>query len=127
MQRRDETRDENEEEEDEEENFASEPDVEPVSANGQSRTVNGQDDSTTNGLADTTAESLTLEDIDEVLSSEQTNNWIEDSAGVIGTQEVYNDPRQRIVKERERTDPSTDVNIEKLSFQEKLKMFSAKK
>lgn len=76
---------------------------------------------------DTTAESLTLEDIDEVLSSKTHNNWLEDSAGVIGTQEVYNDPRQRIVKAREQT--NADVNIEKLSFQEKLKMFniSAKK
>lgn len=82
----------------------------------------------TNGQLETTTESLTLEDIDEVLSSKTHNNWLEDSAGVIGTQEVYNDPRQRIVKERERPN-DTDVNIEKLSFQEKLKMFniSAKK
>jgi hypothetical protein len=117
--------DENEEDDDEE--STSEPDAEPASTNGQVH-ANGQDDTVTNGLADTTAESLTLEDIDEVLSSKQTNNWLEDSAGVIGTQEVYNDPRQRIVKERERT-PNADVNIEKLSFQEKLKMFnlSAKK
>lgn len=78
-----------------------------------------------NGQLDATTESLTLEDIDQVLSSKTHNNWLEDSAGVIGTQEVYNDPRQRIVKERER--PNDEVNIEKLSFQEKLKMFSAKK
>lgn len=84
-------------------------------------------DSTAEATVDTTAESLTLEDIDEVLMSKTTNNWLEDSAGVIGTQEVYNDPRQRIVKERERS--NDDINIEKLSFQEKLKMFniSAKK
>jgi len=76
----------------------------------------------TNGHIDVANESLTLEDIDQVLSSKTHNNWLEDSAGVIGTQEVYNDPRQRIVKERER--PNADVNIEKLSFQEKLKMFN---
>lgn len=64
------------------------------------------------------ADSLTLKDIDEVLSSK-----LEDSAGVIGTQEIYNDPRQRIVQERERA-PSVDINIEKLSFQEKRKMFN---
>lgn len=68
------------------------------------------------------SDSLTLEDIDEVLSNGTNNNWIEDSAGVIGTQEVYNDPRHKIVRERERPNPS--VNIEKLSFQEKLKMFN---
>lgn len=67
-------------------------------------------------------DSLTLEDIDEVLSNGTNNNWMEDSAGVIGTQEVYNDPRQKIVRERER--PNQTVNIEKLSFQEKLKMFN---
>lgn len=73
------------------------------------------------------SESLTLEDIDEVLSSKTHNNWIEDSAGVIGTQEVYNDPRQRIVKEREhQRGPVTavDLNKEKLTVQEKIKMFS---
>ena len=68
------------------------------------------------------SDSLTLEDIDEVLSNGTNNNWIEDSAGVIGTQEVYNDPRHKIVRERER--PNPNVNIEKLSFQEKLKMFN---
>jgi len=77
----------------------------------------------TNGDSDIKAsDSLTLEDIDEVLSNGTNNNWIEDSAGVIGTQEVYNDPRQKIVRERER--PNQTVNIEKLSFQEKLKMFN---
>lgn len=103
-----------------------------IPANGQSRipgeeNTNNGSKSAPNGQLDTTTESLTLEDIDEVLSSKTHNNWIEDSAGVIGTQEVYNDPRQRIVRERERS--NADVNIEKLSFQEKLKMFniSAKK
>lgn len=108
-----------------------------LSSNGQhvaydivsSKSANESDTMThqaaSNGQLDTTAESLTLEDIDQVLSSKTHNNWLEDSAGVIGTQEVYNDPRQRIVKERER--PNDEVNIEKLSFQEKLKMFSAKK
>lgn len=94
----------------------------------KSRDVSDTNRSNTNGQQlDTTTESLTLEDIDEVLSSKTDNNWLEDSAGVIGTQEVYNDPRQRIVKERERS--NADVNIEKLSFQDKLKMFnlSAKK
>lgn len=90
---------------------------------GESNTTSNQ--ATSNGQLDATAESLTLEDIDQVLSSKTHNNWLEDSAGVIGTQEVYNDPRQRIVRERER--PNDEVNIEKLSFQEKLKMFSAKK
>lgn len=75
---------------------------------------------------ETTTESLTLEDIDEVLSSKSHNKWLEDSAGVIGTQEVYNDPRQRIVKEKERDKPlSNNNNIEKLSFQEKLEMFKS--
>lgn len=108
-----------------------------LSSNGQqvaydvvsSKNTNESDTTThqaaSNGQPDATAESLTLEDIDQVLSSKTHNNWLEDSAGVIGTQEVYNDPRQRIVKERER--PNDEVNIEKLSFQEKLKMFSAKK
>lgn len=78
-----------------------------------------------NGQLETTTESFTLEDIDEVLGSENHNNWPEDSSGVIGTQEVYNDPRQRIVKERER--PNAEANTEKLSFKEKLKMFNESK
>lgn len=74
--------------------------------------------------AKSNSESLTLEDIDEVLSSKTHNTWIEDSAGVIGTQEVYNDPRQRIVKQRERPEATVDVNKEKLTVQEKIRMFS---
>lgn len=125
----DEEGEDEDEDEDEDDDSMSEQETENLPSNGQNHvTSNGQEDAVTNGLADTTAESLTLEDIDEVLSSKQTNNWLEDSAGVIGTQEVYNDPRQRIVSQRERA-TEADINIEKLSFQEKLKMFnlSAKK
>lgn len=77
-----------------------------------------------NGQSKSNTESLTLEDIDEVLSSKTHNNWLEDSAGVIGTQEVYNDPRQRIVEQRERPETTIDIHKEKLSVQEKIRMFS---
>ena len=76
-----------------------------------------------NGQADATeAGSLTVEDIDEVLGGEVLTNWGDESAGVIGTQEVYNDPRQRIARERER--PKDDVNFEKLTLKDKINMFN---
>lgn len=119
-----------EEEDEDEEDSNSDGNPTHLTSNGQASRSTSEPDTRSNqvlsnGQLDATAESLTLEDIDQVLSSKTHNNWLEDSAGVIGTQEVYNDPRQRIVKERER--PNDEVNIEKLSFQEKLKMFSAKK
>lgn len=115
--------DDEDEEDDDDDDQSSSGQPEPNPFNGQ--TQNGhQDVPNTNGQVDTTGESLTIADIDEVLNSNTHNNY-EDSAGVIGTQEVYNDPRHRIVRERERT--NADINIEKLSFQEKLKMFNLAK
>lgn len=51
------------------------------------------------------------------------------TSGVIGTQEIYNDPRQRIEAARQRTNASQaalagDKVPEKLSFAEKMKMFA---
>lgn len=67
--------------------------------------------------------SFTLQDIDEVLGS---NSYVSgNTPGVIGAQEVYNDPRQRIVAERmQSTQNRPNVGPEKLSFQEKMKMFA---
>lgn len=67
--------------------------------------------------------SFTLQDIDEVLGN---NSYVSgNTPGVIGAQEVYNDPRQRIEAERMRSSQNRpNVGPEKLSFQEKMKMFA---
>lgn len=69
----------------------------------------------------------TLDDINEVLSTPQNsqnlNMYPGNTPGVIGAQEVYRDPRQRIEAERnhhERKNPGP----EKLTFKEKMKMFA---
>jgi len=68
--------------------------------------------------------SFTLQDIDEVLGS---NSYVSgNTPGVIGAQEVYNDPRQRIEAERMKSNQNQRLHVgpEKLSFQEKMKMFA---
>ena len=67
--------------------------------------------------------SFTLQDIDEVLGN---NSYLSgNTPGVIGAQEVYNDPRQRIQAQKMQTNPNRpNVGPEKLSFQEKMKMFA---
>lgn len=82
-----------------------------------------------------------LEDIDEVLSSKEPLREIWDNSagntpGVIGTQEVYKDPRQRMLEEKmkrerdlqmmgEGRDSPTHVQVpERLPFKEKMKMFA---
>ena len=66
--------------------------------------------------------SFTLQDIDEVLGN---NSYVSgNTPGVIGAQEVYNDPRQRIQAERMQSSQSRPNPPEKLSFQEKMKMFA---
>ena len=79
---------------------------------------------------------FTLEDIDEVLGTSTSNSsWLSNSyvsthgntPGVIGAQEVYNDPRQRIEAERLKLTQNQKPNHlgpEKLSFKEKRKMFA---
>lgn len=67
--------------------------------------------------------SFTLQDIDEVLGN---NSYLSgNTPGVIGAQEVYNDPRQRIQAEKMQSNPNRpNIGPEKLSFQEKMKMFA---
>ncbi len=68
--------------------------------------------------------SFTLQDIDEVLGN---NSYVSgNTPGVIGAQEVYNDPRQRIEAERMKSNQNQRPHVgpEKLSFQEKMKMFA---
>ena len=68
--------------------------------------------------------SFTLQDIDEVLGN---NSYVSgNTPGVIGAQEVYNDPRHRIEAEKMRRTQNVRPHVgpEKLSFQEKMKMFA---
>lgn len=77
---------------------------------------------------------FSLQDIDDVLGQQAStgtdwlNNYVSGSTpGVIGAQEVYNDPRQRIEAERLKSNQnqtSSDSVPEKLPFKEKMKMFS---
>lgn len=84
---------------------------------------------------------FSLQDIDDVLGCPQPNqsggnkpqpDWLNNqyvsgnTPGVIGAQEVYNDPRQRIEAARLKSNPqATPEKVpEKLSFQEKMKMFA---
>ena len=78
---------------------------------------------------------FSLQDIDDVLGApagsgkDWLNNYVSgNTPGVIGAQEVYNDPRKRIEAERMKSNQSQSssdkVLPEKLSFQEKMKMFA---
>lgn len=79
---------------------------------------------------------FSLQDIDDVLGTQAGNSkdWLNNyvsggnTPGVIGAQEVYNDPRKRIEAERMKSNlnqsSSDKVLPEKLSFQEKMKMFA---
>ncbi|XP_028968030.1 afadin [Galendromus occidentalis] len=70
------------------------------------------------------AEKYTLEDIDEVLNQPQLT-FSPQAPGVIGSQEVYRDPRQRIISAKQsQKESSPPVGPEKLTFQEKMKMFA---
>lgn len=70
---------------------------------------------------------FTLQDIDEVLgsTSAEASNLMPNTPNVIGSQEVYRDPRERIREEKMKTQgPRTVQGPEKLSFKEKMKMFA---
>ena len=72
---------------------------------------------------------FTLQDIDEVLGSpvepEESNFAATNTPNVIGAQEVYRDPRERIKLEKMRNQTKPTVQgPEKLSFKEKMKMFA---
>ncbi|XP_054718595.1 afadin-like isoform X2 [Uloborus diversus] len=75
-------------------------------------------------------QSYTLDDINEVLAtphnSQNLNTYNPGSTpGVIGTQEVYRDPRQRIEAERNhQVGTPRNPGPEKLTFKEKMKMFA---
>lgn len=75
------------------------------------------------------SQSYTLDDINEVLATPNTQNLnmynTGNTPGVIGTQEVYRDPRQRIEAERNHQGILTkNPGPEKLTFKEKMKMFA---
>lgn len=71
-------------------------------------------------------ESFSLQDIDDVLGGSTYTSG--NTPGVIGSQEVYNDPRKRIeaarLKSLNLNQPGPDKVPEKLSFAEKMKMFA---
>ena len=77
--------------------------------------------------------SFTLRDISEVLEmdeeAEPGNSRLGVTPNVIGAQEVYRDPRERIKAEKMKNQPQ-NANIpgpEKLSFKEKMKIFALEK
>ncbi|XP_067129522.1 afadin-like [Centruroides vittatus] len=77
------------------------------------------------------SQSYTLQDIDEVLAtphnSQNLNTYSAGSTpGVIGAQEIYRDPRQRIEAERlqHHFEYGKSTGPEKLTFREKMKMFA---
>lgn len=74
------------------------------------------------------ASDFTLQDIDEVLcsSTEQEGAPLHlNTPNVIGAQEVYRDPRERMMLEKMKNQlPKAVQGPEKLSFQEKMKMFA---
>lgn len=79
----------------------------------------------TNGAASSSG--FTLQDIDEVLgsTSAEASNLMPNTPNVIGSQEVYRDPRERIREEKMKTQaPRAVQGPEKLSFKEKMKMFA---
>lgn len=78
-----------------------------------------------NGSA--TSSGFTLQDIDEVLGSTtaEASTLLPNTPNVIGSQEVYRDPRERIREEKMKTQaPRAVQGPEKLSFKEKMKMFA---
>lgn len=78
-----------------------------------------------NGSANSSG--FTLQDIDEVLGSTtaEASNLLPNTPNVIGSQEVYRDPRERIRQEKMKTQaPRTVQGPEKMSFKEKMKMFA---
>lgn len=88
-------------------------------------------DCDSNGNLDmNSSESYTLDDINEVLATPQNSQNVNtynpgNTPGVIGTQEVYRDPRQRIEAERIQQGGLTkNPGPEKLTFKEKMKMFA---
>lgn len=105
----------------------------PIIVRSDSQGDEGEPDRTATDEPTPTADessSFTLQDIDEVLGSSPGNtNWMGtgDTPGVIGAQEVYRDPRQRMLAERMKSNqnqPANHIGPEKLSFKEKMKMFA---
>ncbi|XP_022256990.1 afadin-like isoform X2 [Limulus polyphemus] len=73
------------------------------------------------------SDSYTLDDIDEVLKTPQNplpRYEPGSTPGVIGAQEFYRDPRQRIQAERNNQQHYQSAIPEKLTFREKMKMFA---
>ncbi|XP_075525931.1 adherens junction formation factor afadin [Dermacentor variabilis] len=66
----------------------------------------------------------TLQDIDAVLNAPPGGYLVASTPGVIGAQEVYRDPRQRIERQRALQQPSKPPGPEKLTFREKMRMFA---
>ncbi|KAH7985911.1 hypothetical protein HPB52_025310 [Rhipicephalus sanguineus] len=66
----------------------------------------------------------TLQDIDAVLNAPPGGYLVASTPGVIGAQEVYRDPRQRIERQRALQQPSRPPGPEKLTFREKMRMFA---
>lgn len=90
-----------------------------------SPTDEGSSSGLTNGAASSSG--FTLQDIDEVLgsTSAEASNLLPNTPNVIGSQEVYRDPRERIREEKMKTQaPRAVQGPEKLSFKEKMKMFA---
>lgn len=75
---------------------------------------------------------ITLEDIDEVLGSsteqDEPSTLLPNTPNVIGSQEVYRDPRERLIQEKMKNKVQTGSAAvqgpEKLSFKEKMNMFA---
>lgn len=78
----------------------------------------------------TNSSGITLEDIDEVLGSsaeqDESSALVPNTPNVIGSQEVYRDPRERMIQEKMRNKPQATAQgqPEQLSFKEKMKMFA---
>ncbi|XP_055943711.1 afadin-like isoform X2 [Argiope bruennichi] len=88
-------------------------------------------DSNGNHNVDTgSSQSYTLDDINEVLATPHNSQNLNtynagNTPGVIGSQEVYRDPRQRIEAERTlQVTHTKNPGPEKLTFKEKMKMFA---
>jgi hypothetical protein len=86
----------------------------------------------TNGIASAgngSSSGITLEDIDEVLGSsteqDEPSALVPNTPNVIGAQEVYRDPRERMIQEKMKNKQKADSQgPEQLSFKEKMKMFA---
>ncbi|RWS28930.1 hypothetical protein B4U80_00464 [Leptotrombidium deliense] len=92
--------------------------------------LNLETNATNNGPVNN-VHSFTLQDIDEVLDIEDDPEFNDrftagNTPNVIGAQEVYRDPRDRIKAEKMRHEAQkTELKVpEKLSFKEKMKMFA---